>query len=65
MPEPHENETAFPKELLDKIVEAIGLSNPSKRSWLEYPPHCRVANTDVMTVRETAERLQIKAFPIC
>ncbi len=27
------------------------------------PPHCRVANTDVMTAREAAEHMKVKAFP--
>ena len=49
MPEPHENETAFPKELLDKIAEAIGLSNPSKRSLLEY--HLRDMRDDAASYR--------------
>ena len=49
MPEPHENETAFPKELLDKIAEAIGLSDPSKRSLLEY--HLRDMRDDAASYR--------------
>ena len=36
MPEPRENETAFPKELLDQSAETIGgISDPEKRRWLE------------------------------
>lgn len=49
MPESHENETAFPKDLLDKIAEAIGLSNPSKRGWLEY--HLRDMPDDAASYR--------------
>ena len=49
MPEPHENETAFSKELLDQIAEAIGLSDPSKRSWLEY--HLRDMPDDAASYR--------------
>ena len=49
MPEPHENESAFPKELLDQIAEAVGLSDPSKRRWLKY--HLRDMRDDAASYR--------------
>ena len=49
MPEPHENETAFPDDLIDQVAETIGLSSPSKRRWLEH--HLRDMPDDAASYR--------------
>ncbi|MCH8863709.1 MAG: hypothetical protein IID51_14575 [Proteobacteria bacterium] len=49
MLEPHETETAFPKELLDQIAKTIGLTNPAKRRWLQY--HLRDMPDDAASYR--------------
>ncbi len=42
-------ETAFPDELIDRIVETIGVSDPAKRGWLEY--HLRDMPDDAASYR--------------
>ena len=39
------------------------IDSPKSSRRSDIPPHCRVANTDVMTVREVVEYLKVKAFP--